>query len=71
MNSTIRQMASDIFDEALKQGMKLEELRFVSTPYVDGGYMLIEVSAEIEVTQPTKTKFDEIIHGLDRTCQKP
>ena len=70
MNSTIRQMASDIFDEALKQGVKLEELRFVSTPYVDGGYMLIEVSAEIEVTQPTKTKFDEIIHGLERTCRK-
>ena len=70
MNSTIRQMASDIFDEALKRGMKLEELRFASTPYVDGGYMLIGVSAEIEITQPTKTKFDEIIHGLERTCQK-
>lgn len=66
MNSTIRQMASDIFDEALKQGVKLEELRFVSTPYVDGGYMLIEVSAEIEVTQPTKTKLDEIIVGEAR-----
>ena len=63
MNSTIRQMASDIFDEALKRGMKLEELRFASTQYADGGYMLIEVSAEIEVTHPIKTKLDEIIVG--------
>lgn len=61
MNSNIRKMASDIFDEALKQGVKLEELRFISTPYVDGGHRLVEVSAEIEITNPVKTKFDEII----------
>ena len=70
MNNTIRQMASDIFEEALKQGVKLEELRFVSTPYVDGGHRLIEVSAEIEITHPIKTKLDDIIYGLERTCHK-
>ena len=63
MNSTIRQMASDIFEEALKRGMKLEELRFASTQCADGGCMLIGVSAEIEVTHPIKSKLDEIIVG--------
>lgn len=66
MNRTIKQMASDIFDEALKQGLKLEALHFSSTPYSSGGHRLIQISAEIEITHPTKTKFEDIIVGPDK-----